>query len=293
LFVLAYSFLDAYELDLDFATVPDFDHEESTKGDDLDTRLARAEAQVRNICGGLIETLDSGVYAEIPISRLQFTHRSIPDIFAEDQFAIDMAPALANFDAVGAFSQIHLAAARLIHAKTIKAEVIWNMLAYFLFRHYNHKSFKLLQFIDSWSRPMDVHTFEEPTNVRISFHWTSSSTIGQITTKSGKGPKLNVDVFSVPYTAAILGNVEFCRWKLQTGPNACTSVWDRSIVEHFLIHCRRHNDTEAICDLLSDRLFFGGQTALKFIPLTRENFELDVGEGLTIGQQTLVTLSTY
>lgn len=291
LLLLAYSFLDYYELDPEFASVPDFDQEESAKAVDLDTRSARAEAQVRNVCGGLIEALEDRHHPGFPLNYLEFTHRSIPDIFAEDQFAIDMASALANFDVVDAFGQINLAAARLINAKTINANIIWSLLAVFLFRHYNHKNFKLLQFIDSCLRPMNVHAIQNRANIRIPFGWGSDLSAGTIMTEYGKGPTQRVEkILSIIYIAAFFGNVEFCRWKLQTGPNACASVVNRSIVAVILIYHGLNNYTkaDAICDLLADQLFLSDQTASRFIPFA--GFDLDVGEGLTIGQQTLVAL---
>lgn len=86
--LLAFSYLDRYQEDPDFALQSNFPTHVS---DDYrkDDAPARYQKQLRRVCGGLVEHHQSTEWKE-PLGRIEYTHRSVPELFAECELKKNM-----------------------------------------------------------------------------------------------------------------------------------------------------------------------------------------------------------
>ncbi|KAL2673689.1 hypothetical protein Neosp_012132 [[Neocosmospora] mangrovei] len=105
--LLAFSFLDDYEQDTEFSLK---EHIPTDKAEETTLR------RLRGACGGLVE-------AEVPKNRLlkqtywgmlDYTHRSVPDMFGEGALKHDLDVFLEGFDAMKAMLHLSFAAVRFI-----------------------------------------------------------------------------------------------------------------------------------------------------------------------------------
>lgn len=107
--LFAFLFLDEYESDAGFAKDHDVELEfpfGSIKG----ITVSDAEKHLRGTCGGLVELQhrrDNGYVGQAQYTRsLDYSHRSIPDIFEKGDIKRDMARTLMDFDPVDALTEL-------------------------------------------------------------------------------------------------------------------------------------------------------------------------------------------
>ncbi|RSM15812.1 hypothetical protein CDV31_004754 [Fusarium ambrosium] len=111
--LVAFSFLDDYEKDAQFSTRGNISTEKTKTG---------AQRRLRAACGGLIEIEEPK--ARQPAwshlwGRLEYTHRSVPEMFGEGTLKREMDVALEGFDAIDAISHLTFAAAQFLKDTSI------------------------------------------------------------------------------------------------------------------------------------------------------------------------------
>ncbi|RSL54069.1 hypothetical protein CEP54_010093 [Fusarium duplospermum] len=144
--LVAFSFLDDYEKDAQFSTKGNISTEKTKTG---------AQRRLRGVCGGLIEIEEPR--ARQPTwthlwGRLEYTHRSVPEMFDEGTLKRKMDVALEGFDAMDAISHLTFAAVQFLKDTSIfTAQGVCAGLARFrLENEIEEAPFPFLEHISSW-----------------------------------------------------------------------------------------------------------------------------------------------
>ncbi|KAJ4325075.1 hypothetical protein N0V84_003618 [Fusarium piperis] len=113
--MLAFSFLEEYEKDKEFSTREDF----LTVAKDKPRAYSEAPQRLRAACGGLVE---------LKWEILEYTHRSVPEMFDEENIRPGMEKALKDFNAIDALSHLIFAQVQSMD-DTRGARRLWTGLA--------------------------------------------------------------------------------------------------------------------------------------------------------------------
>ncbi|KAH7348420.1 hypothetical protein BKA65DRAFT_550493 [Rhexocercosporidium sp. MPI-PUGE-AT-0058] len=103
--LLNFSFLEDYNEDRNFAIAMPLDS--ALSSDEIDARLARARRRLTAHCKELLHVDDTALGPKAP--PVSFIHRSVREIFEQEQVKSNMAEHIEDFDVLDAILQTHLA----------------------------------------------------------------------------------------------------------------------------------------------------------------------------------------
>lgn len=281
--LLAYSFIDDYHADPEFAYRTDFPTCTVPRPENLTTRLGRAEKLLRSDSGGLIEAQNSpGEWI-----HLQFAHRSIPEMFEQGPLSIEMASVAETFDAWSAFSILWLAALRFENGTGIMNSGQWADLLSFLLSRSNARALGLLQRVDSY---LDMPSFSHhrPLSLQMGrgFHM-------QFTYQE-RSASLSPRRLSTLCLAAYMGNIPFIKWK-HGHTSKIINMTELKLASQILLNSNDVN--EESFEPLFDTGFFNDDRSTTTLLLSRYNnlwnhYQVP-SEGLTLSQDMLATKFLY
>lgn len=284
----AYSFFDDYDANPEFATLSDFNDRFPTLGD-LKWRVARTEKQLRNTSGGLIEVVD--IHEEFPmnLSRLEFVHRSVPEVFEQGPLAAEMAAVVDNFDACGAFAKLYLAALRFMNGPRLRSDGVCSHLVAFLLDNFNDETFTLLRYIDACIDPFSFGNLPDRTSLSMQF--TSKFSIGVIRPIDPPNitqEPLHFSFFNTLCLAAFMAHLPFFEWKYTQSSDSITAIEKRVIL--ILTLLGRNAGNRHFRDFLFNTGFFDDPDtpSVYSAPFCQHRWYLTAGDGLTSGQYILL-----
>lgn len=111
--LLAFSFLGEYQKNQNFAFRDDFPTLEM-QGIRKDDAFTRYHKQLRRVCGGLVE-FHPYVHVSDGWGDIEFTHRSVPEMFEETDLKEDMESTLGDFDPVLGLSHLICAQVQFVN----------------------------------------------------------------------------------------------------------------------------------------------------------------------------------
>lgn len=288
--LMAYSFFDEYHADPDFATDADFQQRFGLPRN-VEGRCIRAEKQLRDKFGGLIETIALSSFSSSEHRYLQFVHRSIPEMFDYGPLAAEMKSVISEFDVCCAFASLSLAALRFTDGQKIHEYHSLGLCCHLmglLLDNFNPKTFALLRYIDSCIDPPSFEHSHDSTEISM------ISSVGALTSvlTTMSHPDIapsngHTTFFSTLCMAARAGNLPLFEWKLAHCAEPIHIIEKRAIYQLAVLGYQLWN--AHLVDLLFNAGFFDSRE--KSITCTIENYQwhLVAGDGLTCGEHLIVT----
>ncbi|KAF5026757.1 hypothetical protein F66182_1176 [Fusarium sp. NRRL 66182] len=229
--LLAFSFLEEYQKDADFSVRDDF-----LASDDTQTKESRMPSsyrkQLRGICGGLVQNHQP----EHPMKddpcwgTLGFTHRSIPEMLDRGNVRRDMESCLADFNPVEALSRLIFAEARCTNNSegvSLCRQVSWMR----LMEKLDTPPFCFLEYMNSW---VGRHFDQDYSPFPFFFPEVALGRILDDLSSTGHYmPKR--EAYNTLYQAAILGHVEYIKWKIDNDPMSIGSPTKKGLAAHALL----------------------------------------------------------
>ncbi|RSL88912.1 hypothetical protein CEP51_001466 [Fusarium floridanum] len=281
--LVAFSFLDDYEKDAQF----------STKGNNISAEKTKTGAQrrLRGACGGLIEIEEPK--ARQPAwshlwGRLEYTHRSVPEMFSEGTLKREMDVALEGFDAIDAISHLTFAAAQFLKDTSIFTSqgVCAGLARMRLENEIEEAPYPFLEHIASWfksnsppPKPGDrIYLATDTFSTCILGAATSDEPVARNRGMCYQGNMLCL--------AAYLGCFNYVEWKIQQrAPEATNSSLDVALLSHMSIHKPRRNPWTL--DYLLDSGLLTDSTAISYVDVHLTSCRVQAGN-LTTWQRFLI-----
>ncbi|RMJ18030.1 hypothetical protein CDV36_002335 [Fusarium kuroshium] len=281
--LVAFSFLDDYEKDSQF----------STKGNNISTEKTKTGAQrrLRGACGGLIEIEEPK--ARQPAwshlwGRLEYTHRSVPEMFSEGTLKREMDVALEGFDAIDAISHLTFAAAQFLKDTCIFTSqgVCAGLVRMRLENEIEEAPYPFLESISSWFKSNSLQP-KPGDRIYLATDTFSTCILGAATSNEpvarNRGMCYQGNVLCL---AAYLGRFNYVEWKIQQrGPEATSSSLDLALLSHIIIHKPRRNPWTL--DFLFDSGLLTDSTAISYVDVHLTSCRVQAGT-LTTWQRFLI-----
>ena len=232
--LLAFSFLDRYQKDPEFAVQHDFPtHVTDSNGRDDDDAPARYQKQLRRVCGGLVEHRQSDKWDE-PWGCVEYTHRSVLELFAEGELKKDMESTLGGFNNVIALAHLVLAQVRFLDddevAKTVN--MLYSGVVHMLLRWDGEKEpYTIVEFIDSYVKGSRRHDPGPGDFVSII---TSPNRMLHPGSTSYRGTTFPT-YFSTLSLAVFHRFNEYAKWKITHDPNCLDGPFERALVANIIL----------------------------------------------------------
>ncbi|KAM0553170.1 hypothetical protein ACHAPJ_007457 [Fusarium lateritium] len=264
--LLAFSFLDDYQQDPEFSIRDDFLTSDRTTKMDNRTESS-CNKQLRGICGGLVQNcqldakLRPGTWG-----NLGFTHRSIPEMLDGLSVRQAMESSLVGFNSVNALSHLVFAEIQCLDdkrsAKSPSAGVSWMRLA----ERIDAPPYRFLECLESWVG--DAFDREHAPSGFLLIQGLSVFNIWGLACLVRYGSLENREDFNTLCQAAMIGNTEYARWKMDNDPKSAGSPYKRAMVAQALLdtHLRVEIPIEEL-DYFFKSGFFIDQTVLSFFTL--------------------------
>ncbi|KAM6509647.1 hypothetical protein FALCPG4_017295 [Fusarium falciforme] len=276
--LLAFSFLDDYEQDDEF----------SIKGHiPIDKEEEIAWRRLRGACGGLVEAAVPKGWPFAGASdwaSLDYTHRSVPDMFGEGALKHEMDVFLEGFDAMNAILQLEFAAVQFIGDRTKTKSSCIGLARMLLLNEIEDAPYPFLERIASWSES-DIQQLEHGSTLGVMTDPFGSITLRYLASSElVSKPRERFLYFSALCLAGDLGCFSYIKWKIEQAPKVMNISLETAALAHIILHESRTNLwTE---DFFFDSGIFTDLTAIGFIAAGQLHGLVKAGN-LTIWQRFL------
>ncbi len=270
--LLAYSFLDKYDANTAFAEQDDF--VQTGRGGMSDNeRIELGRKRVNGWCRGLVEAADS---------KLNYSHRSVPDFLEHKTVKDEMESSLSGFNAADALSQLVLAEFRLpgcrASAKQQTAFPIGRLVDMRRACGLDHAPFAFLRSLDaSVHQPLgtELETGSINAEVQISLFDEGSYTIA----RTMNDPKEHIGSIPLFKTHRLLSALHYCAfrfadhgypaWTITNDPTATDSAEKVALLAYtvFIRHRFKEKINWYILDALLDRGLLSPRTRTRLAPI--------------------------
>ncbi|KAF4970351.1 hypothetical protein FSARC_2607 [Fusarium sarcochroum] len=264
--LLAFSFLDEYERDHEFSIRDDFLNSDHTAEMENRSELSYNK-QLRGICGGLVQNyqLDENTRPRT-WGNLGFTHRSIPEMLDGLSVRQAMESTLVGFNSVSALSHLTFAEVQSLDdtkmARPLCAGVSWMRLA----ERMDNPPYRFLECLESWVG--DAFDRDSATSGFLLIQSLSVFDTRGFATLVGYGSLQKREDFNTLCQAAMIGNIDYARWKIANDPEAAGSPYKKAMVAQALLdtYLRIEMPIEEL-DYFFESGFFIDQTIFCFFNL--------------------------
>ncbi|KAM0421002.1 hypothetical protein ACHAPT_011245 [Fusarium lateritium] len=279
--LLAFSFLDDYETNNEFSLQRNIPSDKTIEG---------AQRRLRGACGGLVEVKRPGSLDKIGISTwgtLEYTHRSVPDMFGEGELKSKMQASLDGFDAISAISHLIFAAVQFLGGPDVleARRICLNLAQLRLKDGVECAPYPFLGRMAKW-----LESYSPCPNpgckIRVLAGSTPSITGGYMTL-AGSVVEPSGEYFhgSVLCQAAYLGCGGYVKWRLERALKAKHSPLERAILAQIVLDYQ-HTNLWA-CDYFFADGILTDSTAIGYVGVSFQHGLVQAGD-LTIWQRFLV-----
>lgn len=224
--LLAFSFLDDYEQDTEF----------SIKGHiatDKEEEIARR--RLRGACGGLIEAEAPEYDFSGGWASLDYTHRSIPEMFGEGALKHEMDVFLKGFDAMNAMLHLTFAAVQFIGDRTKTQGSCIGLAKMLLENEMEDAPYPFLERIASWSET-DIQQLKNGRTLYIKTDPSSGYVLRNVA--SGElvsQPPVDFGYFSTLCLAGDLGCFSYIKWKIEQAPEVMNNSLEMAALAYIVL----------------------------------------------------------
>ncbi|KAI8712815.1 NACHT domain-containing protein [Fusarium sp. LHS14.1] len=273
--LLAFSFLDDYEKDTEFSIKG---HIPTERKKELVLRW------LRGACGGLVE---ARVWSFGEVNRwetLEYTHRSVPDMFDEGALKHEMNGFLEGFNAAKAILHLNFAEIQFIGNSNMTQRSWWDLANMLLTNEIEDAPYPLLERLRSWSES-GSQQLEPGYELSIRLAYGSNLNLGYLTSDElVSEPHGRLVYHSMLCLAGYCQCLNYIKWRIEQAPKAMNSSLETAMLAHMVLHIVRGNFWTN--DFFFDAGVFTDLTATGFIPIWTDRGPVKAGN-LTIWQRFL------
>ncbi|KAM0354215.1 hypothetical protein ACHAPU_001253 [Fusarium lateritium] len=230
--LLSFSLLDEYNQDHEFSTRSTFPTPELI-AKWKNTELETYNKWLRGTCRGLVECKGTSI-EDFEQLKIEFSHRSIPDMLKKPTLEKAMVDILGDFDVIDAYSHMTFGAEQLRQIERIDRSfdtcaLIANIR---LANKVDKSPYHFLEAMESWTR----YSFPDPLPTGCLFLDLGAGDLSlgyadYITSDMLGGPNRNETfIYSPLYQAVRLGQFEYIKWKIENCPLALETQTKRSLL---------------------------------------------------------------